>query len=145
MFNVPVVVVYMLSLCFFSSTSLFYALFYFQFNLLVLCSLLFSVQPPCFMLFFFFFLFFVLCVLFLQTTLFYMLHCFSVMPGGLFLRWNWWVIAGLTHQCHCGWSLWAGSEYIAPFLRVQALGKFRFVLRFSGIFSFCLSLALFST
>ena len=68
MFNVPVVVVYMLSLCFFSSTSLFYALFYFQFNLLVLC--------------FFLFLFFVLYVLFLQTTLSYMLHCFSVMPGG---------------------------------------------------------------
>ena len=128
MCNVPVVVVYMVSLCFF------------QFNLLVLCSLLFSVQSPCFMLFCF-----CHCVLFLQTTLFYMLDCFSVMPGGLFLRWNWWVIARLTHQCHCGWSLWAGSEYIAPFLRVKALGKFRFVLRFSGIFSFCLSLALFST
>ena len=56
----------------------------FQFNLLVL--------------YFFVFVFFVLCVLFIQTTLFYMLHCFSVMPGGLFLRWNWWVIAGLTHQ-----------------------------------------------
>ena len=128
MFNVPIVVFYMLSLCFFSSISLFYALF-FQFNLLVLCLLFFCA--------------FVLCVLFLQTTLFYMFHCFSVMPGGLFLQWNWWVIAGLTHQCHCGWSLWAGSEYIAPFLRVKALGKFRFVLRFSGIFSFCLSLALF--
>ena len=128
MFNVPVVVVYMLSLCFFSSISLFYASF-FQFNLLVL--MLFCVCS------------FVLCVLFLQATLFYMLHCFSVLPGGLFLRWNWWVIAGLTHECHCGWSLWAGSENIAPFLRVKALGKFRFVLRFSGIFSFCLSLALF--
>ena len=114
---------------------------FFQFNLLVLCSLLFSVQSPCFTLFCF--CSFVLCVLFLQTTLFYMLHCFSVLPGGLFLRWNWWVIAGLTHQCHCGCSLWAGSEYIAPFLRVKALGKFRFVLRFSGIFSFCLTLALF--
>ena len=128
MFNVPVVV-YMLSLFFFSSISLFYALF--------------SVKSPCFMLSVFVLLCSVLCVLFLQTTLFYMLHCFSVMPGGLFLRWNWWVIAGLTHQCHCRWSLWTGSEYIAPFLRVKALGKFRFVLRFSGIFSFCLSLALF--
>ena len=49
----------------------------------------------------------------------------------------------LTHQCHCRCSLWAGAEYIAPFLRVKALGKFRFVLRFSGIFTFCLSLALF--
>ena len=112
MFNVPVVVVYMLSLCVFSSISLFYVV-------------IFSVHPL-----FYAFCSFVLCVLFLQTTLFYMLHCFSVMPWGLFLRWNWWVIAGLTHQCHCRWSLWAGSEYIAPFLRVKALGKFRFVLRF---------------
>ena len=116
---------------------------FFQFNLLVLCSL-FSVQSPCFMLF-------VFCSFVFLCFVFYLfkLHgfiCYAVSVsclGGLFLRWNWWVIAGLTHQCHCRWSLWAWSEYIAPFLRVKALGKFRFVLRFSGIFSFCLSLALF--
>ena len=49
MFNVPVVVVYMLSLCFFfSSTSLFYALFYFQFSLLVLCFFVFVLCALCF-------------------------------------------------------------------------------------------------
>ena len=46
MFNVPIVVVYMLSLCFFSSISLFYALF-FQFNLLVLCFLFFVLLCFC--------------------------------------------------------------------------------------------------
>ena len=47
MFNVPIVVVYMLSLCFFSLISLFYALF-FQFNLLVLCFLFLFFCALCF-------------------------------------------------------------------------------------------------